>query len=272
MTAPWFKLYSKEILSDPKIKLLDHDHLGKLLLLWAFANEDGCCIPSDPESIGKLIGVSGKNQMVKHMVWVSRFFVPVEGDPSRLLSPRLFKERQAYEAKCDQLRVNGAKGGRPRKPNGLPNGLPDAKPDGNQNVTEVGSEKKEKACTPQPPKGAEGPPLLEIPCAGKGAKAWGLQQQDLDGWATAYPGLEVLAEVRKAKAWLEANPTRGKTHGGMARFLVNWLSRAQDSGRASPGRVAPLQPRQAGIAADAVTQAQVARLHVPKLASLAGVQ
>lgn len=150
MSAPWFKIYSKELLSDPKIKLLDHDHIGKLVLLWAFANEDRCCIPSDPEAIGKLLGITNKNQMVKHLVWIHRFFVPVEGDEARLISLRLLEEQTAYEAKCDQLRANGLKGGRPRKPEAKPDGLPDGKPKPEPDETEVGSGKKEKEVPPNP--------------------------------------------------------------------------------------------------------------------------
>jgi hypothetical protein len=36
----------------------------------------------------------------------------------------------------------------------------------------------------------------------------------------------VDAELLKAAAWLEANPTRRKTPFGMPRFLVNWLNKA----------------------------------------------
>ena len=31
-------------------------------------------------------------------------------------------------------------------------------------------------------------------------------------------------------AWLSANPTKRKTRRGVQRFIVNWLSRAQDRG------------------------------------------
>lgn len=47
-------------------------------------------------------------------------------------------------------------------------------------------------------------------------------------WSEAYPAIDVLSEVRKAKVWLDANPKNRKTKSGMARFVVNWLSRAQD--------------------------------------------
>lgn len=51
-------------------------------------------------------------------------------------------------------------------------------------------------------------------------------------WTTAYPGVDVLAEVRKAHAWETANPSRRKVQ--RARFLSGWLSRAQDAARPGP--------------------------------------
>ncbi len=41
-----------------------------------------------------------------------------------------------------------------------------------------------------------------------------------------YPNVSVVDELRKALAWLEANPTRRKTDRGMARFLVGWLNKS----------------------------------------------
>ena len=142
--APWFKIYSKELLADPKTKLLSHDQLGKLLLLWAWANEDDCCIPADPEAIGCLLGIANRNQMVNQMVWIRRYFTPLEGDESKLVSLRLLAERRAYEDKCAKLKANGSRGGRPRKSDGKPNGYPDGLANGNQKAPEEGSGKKEK--------------------------------------------------------------------------------------------------------------------------------
>lgn len=42
----------------------------------------------------------------------------------------------------------------------------------------------------------------------------------------AYPGVDILAEVRAAHAWEVANPKRRKKQ--RTRFLHSWLSRAQD--------------------------------------------
>lgn len=45
-------------------------------------------------------------------------------------------------------------------------------------------------------------------------------------WEQLYRQLDVQQELRKAAAWLEANPTRRKTDRGMPKFLVGWFNRA----------------------------------------------
>ena len=56
-------------------------------------------------------------------------------------------------------------------------------------------------------------------------------------WEQAYPRLDVMAELRKARAWCVANPRQRKTRGGAAKFLNGWLSRASE--RAAPPPAAP---------------------------------
>ncbi len=46
-------------------------------------------------------------------------------------------------------------------------------------------------------------------------------------WAGMYPGVDVLAECRKAYAWIDAAQNR-KTARGMSAFLVRWLNKAAD--------------------------------------------
>lgn len=45
-------------------------------------------------------------------------------------------------------------------------------------------------------------------------------------WVKAYPALSLDAELSKAAAWIIANPKNKKSN--YARFLTNWLTRAQD--------------------------------------------
>ena len=234
--APWMKLYSKELLADPKIKLLTHDQLGKLVLLWAYANEADCCIPSSPADLARLLGVQTPRQMLPQMVWIRRFFVPLEDDPSRLVSLRLLEEQRAYQAKCETLKANGSRGGRPKKPDGLADGSakgladakPSGKPDTNQTQTEVGSKNKEvhsslrsecgaelPAAPPAPrssragkaakraPRAAKVVPLersLEEILGGKGSQTWERFWKTVGCW----PRDKVPAPKRVAAAWLAA--------------------------------------------------------------------
>jgi len=46
-------------------------------------------------------------------------------------------------------------------------------------------------------------------------------------WETAYPGINIETELAKMDLWLESNPARAKTEGGMPRFCMNWLSRSR---------------------------------------------
>lgn len=83
-----------------------------------------------------------------------------------------------------------------------------------------------------------------FPCiAAKGSnrRSWRLEDAQVAEWRDVYLGVDVLAQCRKAHAWIKANSGRRKTCGGMLRFLVRWLGKAQDdaiaprtNGRAKP--------------------------------------
>ena len=59
---------------------------------------------------------------------------------------------------------------------------------------------------------------------------YNITQAELDTFVECYPAVDIMQELRKMKAWLESNPTKRKTKGGMLRFVNNWLSREQDNG------------------------------------------
>jgi len=48
-------------------------------------------------------------------------------------------------------------------------------------------------------------------------------------WKNAYPAVSVESELKKAAAWLMANPKNKKSN--YSRFLNSWLSRSQDSAK-----------------------------------------
>lgn len=60
--------------------------------------------------------------------------------------------------------------------------------------------------------------------------SYDVPQSKIEKWSVAYPGVDVQQELRKMGAWLDSNPTRGKTRRGIDRFINNWLSKEQDKG------------------------------------------
>ena len=82
---------------------------------------------------------------------------------------------------------------------------------------------------------------LVFPCVGTGdVKTWTLTPAQVAEWSTAFPGIDVTAECRKALAWIKANPTKRKTVRGMPAYLCKWLTRAQEV-RPTKG-AAPVRP------------------------------
>ncbi len=71
-------------------------------------------------------------------------------------------------------------------------------------------------------------PLLEYPTVGKDAKPWPLLPSQVREWQSLFPGVDVMAECRKALAWCNANPDKRKTFKGMPAFFVKWLTKTQN--------------------------------------------
>src|SRR3569832_683206 len=65
----------------------------------------------------------------------------------------------------------------------------------------------------------------------------GITPAQINRWREAFSAIDVRAEISRAEVWLQANSIRRKSN--KARFLVNWLARAQDRGQraAAPPRV-----------------------------------
>ncbi len=61
----------------------------------------------------------------------------------------------------------------------------------------------------------------------EGGDEYAVPAADLVEYRAAYPGVDVLAELRKARAWCIGSPDRRKTRRGVGRFVTNWLARAQ---------------------------------------------
>lgn len=58
------------------------------------------------------------------------------------------------------------------------------------------------------------------------AQGFSVPSGHMTAWRFAYPACDLKAELAKAHAWLLANPKNRKSN--YARFMQNWLQRAQD--------------------------------------------
>lgn len=62
-----------------------------------------------------------------------------------------------------------------------------------------------------------------------------ITEDDAEKDQKAYPAIDVISEYQKMSRWLDANQKNRKTRSGIKRFINSWLSRAQNSARASSG-------------------------------------
>lgn len=74
--------------------------------------------------------------------------------------------------------------------------------------------------------------LRDFPLAAKN-KTWDLTEKIHNDLQDAFPHVDIVAESKKAKAWLIANSSKRKTERGMPRFLFSWIERASNSNRAA---------------------------------------
>lgn len=68
------------------------------------------------------------------------------------------------------------------------------------------------------------PPVIALPV--KDGSEFEITEELVAEWSAAYPGVDVRAELAKARVWLRASPQNLKTRRGMGKFVVGWLSRS----------------------------------------------
>ena len=135
--------------------------------------------------------------------------------------------------------TNGARGGRPKgstketrkKPMGKPSENPSDNPQETDKIgcDEIGLDKDNMSGGQQ---ADSEPAIFELPTNrfGTTGETYGVTESKAKEWREAYPACDVMAELKKMKAWLNDNPKKRKTKQGMAKFAGSWLSRQQDKG------------------------------------------
>jgi len=132
---------------------------------------------------------------------------------------------------------------------GMPNQEQEQEQEQEQDLNTICAERL-SASTPEPPEDIpEEPPVEFIPLPGVQGE-FPVSQVLADELQRAFPGVNIRAELAKARAWCVTNPTKRKTAKGVPRFLNGWMERAQNSGRSSPGGGAYVSPAQRRLEAN----------------------
>ena len=133
---------------------------------------------------------------------------------SQTLDGIIFNRRMERDGHLSEIRSTaGRKGGRPKK----------------QNESKVESKTKAAsasayASASNSSKGGVGGRLRFD------GESWvAITDADMKVWSEAYPACDIQAELKKMKAWILANPAKGKKS-NWRRFIQSWLNRTQDSG------------------------------------------
>lgn len=105
----------------------------------------------------------------------------------------------------------------------------------NDNVNVIGGEPEH--CSDSSP---TDPLVIQIVLNDK--SFFNINQKQVDEWKELFPAVDIIQELRKMRAWCDANPDRRKTKRGINRFIVSWLSKEQDRGKtANNSTPAPLK-------------------------------
>lgn len=230
---PAYQWYVADADGDEIFRLMTYEQQGIYRALLDRQWVEGS-IPAEPRRIFALLPkMKSFDRFQKLWALISAKFQP-HGD-DRLINFRLESQRRDLDAYIGTQSANGQKGAEKRW-RGVATPMAPPEPSHNSSSstsTTSTTTKKERtessaALTPSEPA------VLTFPTVGMNGASWALTQTQISEWQSAFPGIDILAEARKALAWAHANPGRRKTTRGMPAFLVKWFTRATDSGRARP--------------------------------------
>lgn len=150
------------------------------------------------------------------------------------------RDKAAWKTKSESLSKAGKRGASARWDNGKANpsmarngqAIPSQARHGLNGQDKDKEKDKEKDkdnkvfCTE--PQSASVPSVLTFPL--NDGSQYGVTEEQVKEWASLYPAVDVMQQLRNMKGWLGSNPQRRKTRKGIARFITGWLSKEQDRG------------------------------------------
>jgi uncharacterized protein YdaU (DUF1376 family) len=239
--SPAFQFYPKDFLSSRRVDRMSMTERGIYITLLSHCwLENG--LPAD---ISELASACRMKRSQFERIWASSLRECFAEKNGKLINPRLERERHAQS---EYRRKQKEKAEKRWNPDAV--ALPDSA-SGNA-LRSASSSASSSASASEEQKSAEPPSdstptLMTFTTQGQ-VKTWDLTRARLDGWAQDFPHLDLLAECRKARAWMDAKPERKKTARGMPAFLVGWFTRAVDRGSSAQSAPVSGSSRTAGNA------------------------
>lgn len=241
MAGDWIKMRCN-LWDDPRVsgladatKTKEATIIGGLYWLWATADQhtqDGFLQGMTLQTIDRKTGIKGFGYALESIGWA----IEVEGG---VTLPR-FQEHNGASAK-ERAQTAKRVATHKKRANAKVTDEPlpkQEKGNGDSVTSALPREEKRRINTSAPSDPADRPAPEKS--AGKQQHVISFADGQFSGlngfadvWRRAYPAISIDAEVSKAAAWLVANPKNRKSN--YARFLTNWLARAQDKAPAQGG-------------------------------------
>lgn len=188
---PWIRLYYR-LLEDRRFERLQDASKMHAIGLFLLASQHDNKIVFDVPWIEKRLGCT------EHINWQvlldNEFIVPIDCDASDML------------ASCGQLATKSL----------------------SETEVQRQRQKNREKIARNNPSDSSKPAVITLPLCNKTEHP--IIQAEIDQWRELYPAVDIMAEIRKAKGWLLANPKKRKTKGGINKFINTWLAKTQDSG------------------------------------------
>jgi len=244
--SPAFQWYAAEYLADENVTLMTLEEEGAYIRAISYCWREGS-IPSDPTLLSRLL----KNASSEVVQTVVQRFRKIETENgTRLVHGRLEKERRK-QAEWRKKSADGGKlSGKHRREKRLhaeanakggsvlvePNGNRPLEPNANSSSSSSSSSSLSKKQKQKPIARSVPPDELAGTLPLVDGSDFQISKDQVSEWTEAFPGIDVKAQLKQAKAWLGANPTRKKTRRGILRFVVAWLDRAQNKSGGGNGK------------------------------------
>jgi len=245
--SPAFQFYPNDYIGDEGQSLMSLPETGAYIRLLCRCWVNGS-LPDDVPALAVLCGAT-PNQMSKFWPAISKCFK--QREDGRWIHARLEKERKK-QADYRQRQTDTAFKRWPRPGNAMALPTHSQQPSlGNALISSylVSSQTTSIKDSPEPLRDSS-PAVVVFPVIGDPkAPEWALTEARIAEWRTAFPGVDIEAECRRALVWVNAN--QRKTAKGMPKFLVSWLGRAVDRPRGFPKPAPTADPLEAQYAATA---------------------